>query len=1352
MTKTLEEPFGSSRIARLVACVGLALALVAGQVPAPAFGDPAGDADNEAGAIAARTQALIDAGDYLEHEALALVRSDAAAPTSNDGLSVLSNSSSLMDVSPAAVFEVASKANASEEMQGAVGEPSAFALDADAVGPSVPSAVIVLVHDESKTTQDLIESLLATEGVLAAEPNYLAEQTDGADGFDADEELQGGLNDKLVNAFDSGTREEGTGTAQEESDPTIRSAGNEIDENAAIPHAAVPAEGGVGDGTAFQWGNSNDGRMAGGDRYKGEDVNYPAWNQSSVAAAEGPVIAVLDSGVDGTNPDLANKLWSSASYPSLASIDGADEHGFSARDDDSTTVSATESGHGTHVAGIIAAEWNGTGTSGVSQNARLMALKHNDTSSGIIACFAYAAAAQKAGVELAAINASFAIGGGSSVIMDTAITEIGCGAKEDGQGAITVFATGNAHTNVDDSAYSGSLLSENPYVVMVNSIDADGNISLYSNYGEKTTDLAAPGSANLSTYPTSQMVYNGELDTAPVLYESFDDASDSSMGVGLAFKIRTKQSDGSYVKSGAPASTTSERSFDGTTSVLLEYAGAGTQMVESDPIDISAARTAGRADYLSIRYATTFERGKNHTAALSVAVLTKDGTALPLSDTADSFFALDGSWGGATYRLPETVASADGVEHEVDYEHFTLMMAGNCLDFDTTAGEREATPTAGDVYVDSIGIGSTLSPYKYDQGTSMAAPEVTGGAAVIVENSTSRGKELAARVRASASVSTNLEDRICLSNGTLDVSKGLDSPGPAITHVELVANGTTLVIEGYWFPNTENLEVAVDGKVIPVVTQEPGAGNETVIAADMPADFVGGQVEVRVCNTDTGDYAREFPVLGSSTSTTYYEKSLSVPTAVANWEKAQLVGWNGAVYALPQPSLFRNSEPFTTFERYDCTRDAWSEVALPQNVIASVTSDTGNSDAAEGVYALSAVPWKGKLAILMGRDGEALWTLDQNGAWEKLWSVATADGAALSWGTLASDGESLYSIGGIDGSDNSSHVYRFASGSWTDAGTLAHNAISPCVSYHNGAFLVSGGFNLKDQGALKSGVERITFGEDGKALSTLLDLSDLYTESGAQPVATGAIEGGFMLVGPESDDGRFDTYVMNDVAAGSLDAEDASATTVSPVVGFGKRASDLALIAPSALAYQGSFYVLSRLQGAAENDGFSFVSTSVATDKVAGDAADTKGLRYWYDQALGVDRSLYTDETAEVFSRAYTQAQVLLESNPTVNEQAAVDEAAADLKLAIEGLVEKSGGSGGGEGPGGGQGGEQGGTPGGTAVKLDTAGSGKELARTGDTVAPFAALAAAGLAAAAAAGVSIAMRRRKGCEQGRRSR
>src|ERR1043165_181443 len=100
-----------------------------------------------------------------------------------------------------------------------------------------------------------------------------------------------------------------------------------------------------------QWSLENTGQRGG--HAKADISALAAWEKTK--GSDKVVVAVLDSGVDYTHPDLIKNMWTRPanvnrySDDELGTID--DEHGFDAIND--TGDPMDENGHGTHCAGII---------------------------------------------------------------------------------------------------------------------------------------------------------------------------------------------------------------------------------------------------------------------------------------------------------------------------------------------------------------------------------------------------------------------------------------------------------------------------------------------------------------------------------------------------------------------------------------------------------------------------------------------------------------------------------------------------------------------------------------------------------------------------------------------------------------------------------------------------------------------------------------------------------------------------------------------------------------------------------------------------------------------------------------
>lgn len=203
-----------------------------------------------------------------------------------------------------------------------------------------------------------------------------------------------------------------------------------------------------------------------------------AWALGGSAAYGGGVkVAFLDSGGDADHPDL---LWAGG-YSAITGSTAA-----SAWDDNIGSCY----GHGTHVAGTIAARMNDAGVVGVAPGASLYAIKVFEDLGG--SCLAYQSK-QIAGLNWAVQNGikvvSISIGGTTAnSSYQSAIT------AATSQGVYVVAAAGNNGSST--LTYPGAYQD----VLSVGALDGSNNRSSYSNYGPKLY-ITAPGDGILSTVP-----------------------------------------------------------------------------------------------------------------------------------------------------------------------------------------------------------------------------------------------------------------------------------------------------------------------------------------------------------------------------------------------------------------------------------------------------------------------------------------------------------------------------------------------------------------------------------------------------------------------------------------------------------------------------------------------------------------------------------------------------------------------------------------------------------------------------------------------------------------------------------
>jgi thermitase len=199
------------------------------------------------------------------------------------------------------------------------------------------------------------------------------------------------------------------------------------------------------------------------------DPRYPVWHLRKINApnawtyttgSSGVIIAVLDTGVDGTHPDLSAKM-----IP-----------GWNMYDNNSNTSDVT--GHGTGVAGIAAASSNnGIGVASVAWGCRIMPVRVT-TSSGMATDSMIANGlvwAADRGARIA--NLSFSSSNDSTTLTNAA-------AYFQSRGGLVIMAAGNTGTF--------SSAADNPYIIRVSATDANDVLASWSCTGNNI-DVAAPG-------------------------------------------------------------------------------------------------------------------------------------------------------------------------------------------------------------------------------------------------------------------------------------------------------------------------------------------------------------------------------------------------------------------------------------------------------------------------------------------------------------------------------------------------------------------------------------------------------------------------------------------------------------------------------------------------------------------------------------------------------------------------------------------------------------------------------------------------------------------------------------------
>ncbi len=404
-----------------------------------------------------------------------------------------------------------------------------------------------------------------------------------------------------------------------------------------------------------------------------------AWNITTGSSQV--IVAVVDSGVDYNHPDLASNIWTNPGEVPDNGIDD-DENGYIddvngwdfVDPDDNDPMDLNN--HGTHVAGTIAAIGNNdTGVSGVAWSTQIMVLRGLDTdgygwTSDLMNAIVYASSN---GAHV--INNSWG-GEESSQPLKDAIAA---------SPAVVVCAAGNDGLDNDITPhYPSNYNCDN--IIAVAATNQFDTLASFSNYGAVSVDVAAPGTNIYSTVPIRQTIWSDDFDDGPLDW--------TTGGTNNTWGLTSSD----YLSPGYSLADSPSGDYQNYTNSWARSPSFNLSSHKGARLDFNGkASTEEDEDFL---YLETSSDGTNWTANPYPFSGSTYGTWFPI--TADLTALDESSTGYVRFRFD---TNHSNVDDGCFIDDMTLTVSSTAYD--------------------------NTSEYGYKSGTSMAAPMVSGIAALL---------------------------------------------------------------------------------------------------------------------------------------------------------------------------------------------------------------------------------------------------------------------------------------------------------------------------------------------------------------------------------------------------------------------------------------------------------------------------------------------------------------------------------------------------------------------------------------------------------------------------------------------